>query len=409
MSRADFETAGRGAAPAFRPRRAITAADIEENALTRAAGVRRAAGLPLLDLAQTNPTAAGFAWTADALTGALASPANRFYEPDPRGLLAAREAVAAHLAGHGAGVSPEFIHLCSSTSEACGWLLKLLAEPGAEVLVPAPSYPLLQVLADLECVSVRPYPLRFSDGRWRVDAAALEAAVTPAARAIFCVAPNNPTGSVLDDADRAVLRVAALRHRLPLVVDEVFLDFGAAGGALRSWADEREAPLFALGGLSKTALLPQMKLAWCVTAGPPRWRRGTVARLDHIADAYLSASTPVQNAAGAFLAAAGGVRAPLVERVRRNDAALGAWCAAAPHRPRLLPREAGWMAMLELPRGVDEERAALALVRDTGVLLHPGYFYDTPPAPPFWVVSQITPPATLDAALPALDEMLLRF
>jgi aspartate/methionine/tyrosine aminotransferase len=383
--------------------------DTGANAITRAAAARRSAGLPLADLASANPARDGFAWPAELLSAALASPENRGYHPEPRGLPAARESVATYYAEHAAAVSPEQIHLAASTSEGYGWALKLLADPGDHVLAPAPSYPLLQFLAGLECVSTAPYPLVLRDGRWRVDAAALEAALTPRTKAVFCVSPNNPTGSVLDAQDRAVLREAALRRGLALIVDEVFLDFGAGGVPLDSWAGETEAPLLALNGLSKLALLPQIKLAWLVTAGPPAWRRDALERLDLIADTYLSASAPAQNAARFFFEQAPAVRAPLSRRVETNERVLREWCAASPHAPRLLPREAGWTAMLALPRGVDEETATLDLVKRGGVLAHPGYFYDTPrDFPPCWVVSLIAPEPEFASALDAMHDTLCR-
>ncbi|MDR1818404.1 MAG: pyridoxal phosphate-dependent aminotransferase [Puniceicoccales bacterium] len=391
----------------------------EENALARAAAELRASGRRVLDLTETNPTRAGFVAPAQFLAEAFAATGNNRYEPSPRGSAAARESVAAYLAGHGARVAPESIHLCASTSEAYGWLLKLLTNPGDAVLVPAPSYPLLEVLASLECVHTPAYALVFRDGRWRVDADALAAAVTPATRAILCVAPNNPTGSRLDATDRAILREIAIHHRIPLIVDEVFLDFPATTGgnadatvagsaSVCSWAGETGVPLFALGGMSKTALLPQVKLAWISTAGPEQWRAAMLPRLDYIADAYLSVNAMAQNAAERLFAAAPAARAPLLERVARNEAVLRAWCAGSPHHLRFLPREAGWMAMLALPRGIDEERSVLDLARRSGVLVHPGFFYDTPAEQPFWVVSLISDEQTLADALPFFDETIAR-
>ncbi|MDR2844980.1 MAG: pyridoxal phosphate-dependent aminotransferase [Puniceicoccales bacterium] len=390
--------------------------NIENNALSQALAARRASGLPVLDLTESNPTRAGFAWAPDALAQALTAPANTAYEPEPRGLAATRQHVADYYRERGAAVSPEQIHLTASTSEGYGWVLKLLTNPGDAVLVPTPSYPLLQFLAALECVGTVPYPLAHDNGRWLVDAAALEAAVTPATRAIFCVSPNNPTGSVLDGTDRAVLRDVARRHRLALVVDEVFLDFPNTGDATNgaapvasTWAQEDSVPLFVLSGLSKVALLPQVKLGWLVTAGPAHWRAEALARLDFIADTYLSVGAPVQNAAAALFAQSGEARAALLRRVAANERTLRAWCAASAHGVRLLPREAGWYALVTLPRGVDEEAVALDLVRRDGVAVHPGYFYDMPERMgPHWVISLIAREADLAASVPSLEQALRR-
>ena len=384
---------------------------LENNALAQVLSERRAAGAPVVDLTESNPARAGFAWAPGVLGAAVASVENCHYEPDPRGLPVARRAVADYYHGHGVAVAPEQIHLAASTSEGYGWLLKLLTDPGDNVLVPAPSYPLLQFLTALECVSVATYPL-FHDaasGGWQVDVRALEAAVTPRTRAIFCVTPNNPTGSVFSGAEREALRCVARRHGLALVADEVFLDFGAGGRPVASWADEAEAPLFVLSGLSKVALLPQLKLGWVVTAGPPEWRSGALARLDFVADTYLSVNAPVQNAAAGLLARAPALRAALLRRIEANEAALRAWCAASPHGVRALARQAGWYALVALPRGVDEERLALDLARRDGVGVHPGYFYDIPAGMgPHWVVSLIVREAELAVALQALDAALRR-
>jgi aspartate/methionine/tyrosine aminotransferase len=383
--------------------------NLENNAHAQALAERRAAELPVLDLTESNPARAGFAWAPDKLAAALAHSENTTYHPDPRGLPQARRAVADYYRAHGTAVPPEHIHLTASTSEAYGWVLKLLTNPGDTVLTPAPSYPLFQFLAAMECVSANPYPLVFSDGHWRVDAAALEAAVTPQTRAIFCVSPNNPTGSAAGDADREVLRSVARRHGLALVVDEVFLDFGADGAAMPTWAGEAEVPLFVLSGLSKVSLLPQLKLGWMVTAGPQAWRTEALARLDFIADTYLSVNTPVQLAAAELIREAAPLRDALNRRVSANEQTLRTWCSASGHGLRLLPREAGWYSLVELPRGVQEEAMALDLARRDGVSVHPGYFYDIPSGEsPHWVLSLITPEATLAAALPALEQALRR-
>jgi aspartate/methionine/tyrosine aminotransferase len=383
----------------------------DDNALTRATDARRAAGAPVADLTLSNPARAGFAWPPDALARALAAPENRLYNPDPKGLPAAREACAAYYRAHGAAISPAQIHLCASTSEGYSWALKLLTNPGDDVLVPAPSYPLLQFLAGMENVTTTPYPLRLdaATGLWRVDAAALARAVTPRTRLLFCVSPNNPTGTVTADADHAALLDIARRHRLAILADEVFLDFGANARALHSRAGCTEVPFLALGGMSKTALLPQVKLAWIATSGPPEWLANALKHLDLIADTYLSVNTPAQHAAHDFFNTGATLRAALTARVERNEAALRTWCSEAAHRPRLLRREAGWTAILALPRGVDEEAATLDLLKRGGALVHPGYFYDiAPDAGAHWVLSLITPEDSLAAALPRLEETLLR-
>ncbi len=382
---------------------------LEDNRLTRAVAARRAAGMPVLDLTEANPTRAGFAWEDAVLARALGSAGNGIYDPDPRGKLSAREAVAAYYRERGVTVSPEEIFLTASTSEGYGWLLKLLTDPGDTVLVPAPSYPLLQFLAQLENVNIRPYPLRFVEGRWRVDAAELAAAIDARTKAIFCVAPNNPTGSVLDERDRTVLRDAAQKHGLALLVDEVFLDYGREGNPVVSWAEEKTAPLFVLSGLSKVAVLPQLKLGWIVVAGPEDWRKEAMARLEFVADTYLSVGTPVQLGAEEILAAAEKVRTAIGQRLAANEAAVRDWCAASAHGLELLPREAGWYAVVRLPRGVDEEALAVDLAGRDGVLVHPGYFFDfAPEQGPHLVLSLLAREEEMRTALPPIEEALRR-
>lgn len=383
---------------------------LEENPLTLALRARREAGLPVIDLTAANPSRVGLAWAADDLAGALAHPDAVRYDPDPCGMRVAREAVARHYReAHGAPVSPERLVLSASTSEGYGWLMKLLTDPGDTVLAPAPSYPLLEFLGAMECVQVATYPLVWREGAWRVDEVALDAAVTPRTRAILCVNPNNPTGSGLDAADRDALRRVAVRHGLALIVDEVFLDFPAAGArAPGTFGDETVAPTFVMSGFSKIAALPQVKLGWIAVAGPEDFRREALRRLEFIADTYLSVNTPVQLAAATFFQKSPAVRAAIRARCDANAARLADWCRDSGHGVAFMPREAGWYACLRLPRGVGEEAATLDLMRREGVSLHPGHFFGFPPEEAWWVVSLIAPESELEAALPALDRTLRR-
>ena len=391
---------------------------LDENPLTAALRARRDAGLPVVDLTAANPSRVGLAWDAAELGAALAHPDCVRYDPDPCGMRSAREAVAAYYENnYGAPVSPDELVLSASTSEGYGWLMKLLSDPGDTVLAPAPSYPLLEFLGAMECVSVATYPLVWRDGGWRVDESSLDAAVTPRTRAILCVNPNNPTGSGLDAADRAALRRVALRHGLALIVDEVFLDFpaeglrmgeSAAGASLKTFADETEAPTFVMSGFSKIAALPQVKLGWIAVAGPSAFRREALRRLEFIADTYLSVNTPVQLAAPEIFQKTPAVRAAIRARCDANFAKLGAWCRESGHGVELMPREAGWYACPRLPRGVGEEAATLDLLRREGVSLHPGHFFGFSHEEAWWVVSLLARETDLEAALPAFDRTLRR-
>ncbi len=376
---------------------------LEENALSRALAAARAGGRRVLDLMESNPTRAGLPYAEAEVRAALGQAGVLRYAPEPRGMREAREAVAGYYRERGvAGATAEAVHVAASTSELYGWLFKLLADPGDGVLVPRPSYPLLEFLGSLECLEVGSYGLEFVAGSgWHVDEHALERAVTGRTRAVVAVSPNNPTGSCVGAGGLAVLNRVCARHGVVLIVDEVFLDFPAAGvGALGSVAGNEGVLTFALGGLSKAACLPQVKLGWVYTSGPEGLRREAMTRLDFIAEKYLSAGTPEQLAAGRLLAGAGALREAVCGRLDRNERVLREAVVGMPWL-EVLPREGGWYAVLRAPRRFGEERVALELLEDAGVHVHPGFFYDFE-VPGHFVLSLLTPPEVWDAGVPEL-------
>lgn len=376
----------------------------------------RTTGEAILDLAVSNPTAVGFRWQREALTQALSAAEIENYEPFPRGLLSTRKAIADfYKTTHAANVSPDNIHLTASTSEAYSWLCKLLCESGDNVLTPSPSYPLISHLCGMDGVATRNYFLEFNEkeNRWSINFSSLENAIDDRSRAVFCVAPNNPTGSVFSDEERRRLLHIARKRKIPLVVDEVFLEY--AGGnalkqeALHSFAEVCDAPVFVLGGLSKSAALPQIKLGWIITCGDAKFLEQALPRLDFIADTYLSSSAPAQGAVPALLSASATMRERICRRLDENERLLQTWAQNSPHAPCILPRTAGWYAIIRLPRGVSEEALSVDLLRRENVVAHPGYFYDVENVPaPHLVISLITPTETLVAALPRIDTALLR-
>lgn len=378
----------------------------------------RETGTAPLDLAVSNPTLVGFCHDRAELASALASDAIESYAPSPRGSERARKSVADfYKKFHGVEISPEKIHLTASTSEAYSWLAKLLCSPsGDNVLVPAPSYPLIENLCGLEGVETREYFSEFDEksARWTTNFSSIESAIDARTRAIFCVSPNNPTGAVLSAEERARLCEISKTRGIPIVVDEVFSEYasGANGdncGATATFAGTRDASVFVLGGLSKSAALPQIKVGWILTCGDDAFVARTLRRLDFIADAYLSTSAPAQAAVPALLENSAKIRECIRARLDENERALRAWAEASPHDLRVLPREAGWYAVVQLPRGVSEDALCVDLLRRENVIAHPGYFYDIADAPaPHLVISLITPEATLAAALPRIDAALLR-
>ena len=347
----------------------------EPNALTTMLARLRQEGREVLDLTVSNPTRCGFDYPEGAIREALSGPSVLGYDPDAQGSWTAREAIAAH---HGQGLRPEDLLLTASTSEGYGLLFKLLADPGDEVLVPTPSYPLFEWLARLEGLRARPVPSYFHD-RWHLDSDALAASVSPRTRAIVVVNPNNPTGHFLSRAEWQDLTALCARKGLALLVDEVFSDYALEAPADRlatALLDEAPpCPVFLLSGLSKVAALPQLKLGWIAVRGPGAAEH--LEALAFLADQYLSVSAPVQAAAPRLLALAPGIRAQIQHRLRSNLAALD---AVLPRHPQLsrLPVEGGWSVLLRRPAVDGDEHCALRLLEKASVLVHPGSFFDLP-------------------------------
>jgi alanine-synthesizing transaminase len=367
---------------------ARTAWDLTPNRLATLLEDKRRQGHRILDLTETNPTRVGIPYPSDLLAP-LADPGALRYDPSPLGLVAAREAVAADYARRGVAVDPGRLVLAASTSEAYAWLFKLLCDPGDAVLVPQPSYALFEYLARLESVDVRPYPLSY-DGEWHLSAEAVAESVAPRTRAVVVVSPNNPTGSYLKRAEADALLALCAERGLAVIADEVFADyaFGPDPRRLASLAEDGPALAFALGGLSKSCGLPQLKLAWIAASGPERWRAPARARLEVVADTYLSVSTPVQRAASALLARRSELQAPIAGRVAENRDTLRRLAGGSP--ASLLHGEGGWSAVLQVPATQSEEERVTRLLEQHDVLVHPGYFFDFP-REAFLVLSLLTP------------------
>jgi aspartate/methionine/tyrosine aminotransferase len=364
--------------------------DLEENDLAQALTRKRRAGTQVLDLTESNPTRAGLPYAAAEIRKSFDDEAVLEYVPDPRGGKAAREAVSDYYRERGADVPLENIFLTASTSEAYGFLFKLLCDAGDEVLAPRPSYPLFDFLAALDEVRPVSYPLRF-DGAWHMDFGALEAAITEKSRAVVAVHPNNPTGSYVSRRDRERL----LELELPLIVDEVFLDFPLSRNVMpESFASSTRGLVFVLSGLSKLAGLPQMKLGWIVVAGDPETRTDAALRLEHIVDSYLSVGTPVQVAAPALLGLAPETRRLISERTLRNLDSLRKGVSSAPTVTLAIP-EGGWYSPLRLPAVRSSEEWALSLLEDESVYVHPGGFFGFD-VEAYLVVSLLTPEDVFD-------------
>jgi alanine-synthesizing transaminase len=362
---------------------------LRPNRLSALLEEKRAAGADVLDLTESNPTRAGFAYPQAEILTALADTDALRYHPSPRGLDSAREAVAGYYRDRGTKILVENILLTASTSEAYAYLFKLLANPGDEILAPRPSYPLFEFLADLESVHIRQYPLRY-DGVWHVDFDALEQAITPRTRAIVVVNPNNPTGSFLKRAELDVLDSLAAERGLAILSDEVFRDYAFAdeGDRVSTLAGERQALTFSMSGLSKIAGLPQMKLGWIVASGPRKAE--ALEALELIADTYLSVSTPVQVALSRLLALSGGIMEQIRQRTASNLARLRETMLGS--AATLLRTEGGWYAVLQVGRSRSEEEWTLKLLGESNILVQPGFFFDFE-SEAFLVLSLLPEPA----------------
>jgi len=379
---------------------------LSPNALTRAIEeARTAERRKILDLTISNPTEAGVRPDPEIVLGALANPKAMGYDPQPRGLLEARQAVCGYYreSHEVVDLDPDRLILTTSTSEAYSYVFRLLCNPGDEVLVPKPSYPLFEFLADLADVRLLPYPLLYDHG-WQIDFDSLYKAATARSRAVILVHPNNPTGSYVSVAETSALNLFCRDYNLALIVDEVFLDYSHDGTERRSFASNAEALTFTLSGVSKISALPQMKLAWVATSGPKEIVAEAGARLEIIADTFLSLNAPVQLAASVLLDQRKQIQPILLDRLRVNLGELDAQLAANPACARLQV-EGGWYAVLRVPiRGTDED-LAIDLLRKMGVIVHPGHFYDFP-SEGHLVLSLITEPANFRAGVSRLLQMV---
>jgi alanine-synthesizing transaminase len=358
------------------------------NRLSNALSAHRASGKSLLDLTISNPTECGFTYEENAALDALANPAALHYEPDPRGLLSARLAVASYYAGRRAQIDSNDIFLVTSTSEAYSFAFRLLCNPGDEILIPAPSYPLLDFLAEIHDVRMVRYPLLYDHG-WQIDFHTLEKAVGPRTRAVVVVHPNNPTGHFVKRTESQRLSEICAAHEMALIADEVFLDFALADDTPESFAANEQALTLATSGLSKISGLPQMKAAWLIASGPSALKAQALARLEIVADTYLSMNTPIQLAMPVFMEQRHGFQRQLMDRVRKNLAELDRQLAPQQTCSRLKV-EGGWHAVVRLPAIYEDQEFAITLLEAKGVYIHPGHFYDFP-AKGYLVVSLITP------------------
>ena len=375
-----------------------------ENDLTAAVRARRAVGQPLLDLTVSNPTSCGFDYDDAALLAPLSNIAALHYEPEPLGMISAREAVAIYYSDAGAIVPIDHLCLTTSTSEAYSFLFRLLCNAGDEVLVARPSYPLFEYIAQLDDVRLREYPLLYdpnSDLRsghgWSIDLHALEAAITPNTRAIILVHPNNPTGNFASPSEREALETMCLKHSLALIVDEVFLDYSLEAPQPSFATGESQCLTFILSGISKVCGLPQMKASWIAAFGPAPLVREAIQRMEIIADTFLSMNAPVQFALPTWMTTRHAFQQQVRDRLASNIQLLDSRLRGT--SAQRLAMQAGWTAVLRVPRTVCGKAFAEAAL-DRGVVIQPGEFYGLHEGRA--VISLLTPPDTWIAGLELL-------
>lgn len=361
--------------------------NLATNRYTEAISSHRATGRDLLDLTASNPTTIGLTYDAESLLAALSHPRALLYEPLAKGLLSARQAIADYYRETGGSVDPEHLVLATSTSEAYTFCFRLLCEPGDEVLVPTPSYPLFEFLADLQDVRLVPYGLLYDHG-WQIDFHSLQQKLTPRSRAVIVVHPNNPTGSFVKPHEAEQLSQLCAARDIALIADEVFLDYSLQQAG-KTFAANQSCLTLTMSGLSKISGLPQMKVAWLAVSGPWELQGEALEKLDVIADTYLSMNAPIQHAVPTLLEQRRPIQQQLMERMRQNLRDFDRQLAAQNLVSRL-NIEGGWYAILRIPATRPDEETVIDLIEHCDVLIQPGHFYDFP-REGYLVISLITP------------------
>jgi alanine-synthesizing transaminase len=361
--------------------------NLKPNRLAEALERHKSSGRKLLDLSASNPTECGFKYDAPAIMRSLCAPASLQYHPDPRGLKSARQAVSDYYSARGEDVPIDDLLLTASTSEAYSFVFRLLCNPGDELLIPTPSYPLFDFLADINDIKLIRYTL-FYDHGWHIDLHALKQSITPRTRGVILVHPNNPTGHFTKPEETAQLNEICSANQMAIIADEVFLDF-SLGARQKSFVSNSAALTFTMSGISKVSGLPQMKFAWLAVSGPEEMKREALSRLEMIADTYLSLNAPIQLASPVLLQQRGPFQQQLMDCVRKNLAYLDIQLAKEKKVSRL-EVEGGWYAVLRIPVTRSDEEFAIDLLEKHDVYLHPGHFYDFS-SDGYLVISLITP------------------
>jgi aspartate/methionine/tyrosine aminotransferase len=336
---------------------------------------KQVAGKPIIDLTESNPTQCGFLYPEQEICTALSDESVLLYQPEPRGLLTARIAIAEYYAKLGISVVPEQIILTASTSEAYSFLFKLLCNVGDEVIVPQPSYPLFEFLCQLNDVTLRHYRLAY-DGEWHIDFESLETNLTNRTKAVVLVHPNNPTGSYLKQDEFERISSLSIKNHYAVIVDEVFGPYNLSSDdrRLNIMASPSSFPLFSINGISKLLGLPQFKLSWIIVNGSSQQNNETLTRLDIIADTFLSVNTPVQTALPNLLQHASSTTEQIRSRVQKNFQSLQKIFTDS--SSSVFRIEGGWYAILQLLQTHSDDDWAYEILAQQNILVYPGHFFD---------------------------------
>jgi len=337
--------------------------------------VKRRRGEVIIDLTESNPTRCGFSYPEKEILAALANESSLLYQPEPRGLLIARKAIANYYATLGVIVKPEYIVLTASTSEAYSFLFKLLCNADDAIIVPQPSYPLFEYLCQLNDVALRHYCLAY-DGEWHIDFESLQSTFTDRTRAIVLVHPNNPTGSYLKQNEFELVCAFAAKHHCVVIADEVFgpYDFSSDSNRASVLTSNTSILSFSLNGISKLLGFPQFKLSWIVVRGNSQQTDEAMSRLDIIADTFLSVNTPAQVALPKLFDHSQFIREQIRMRVQSNFHLLQRIFKDS--KVSVFHVEGGWYAILQLPQFHNDEEWAVELLHQQNILVYPGHFFE---------------------------------
>jgi alanine-synthesizing transaminase len=375
----------------------------ESNALYKLREELKGQGCVLQDLISGNINDQGFLYPQDLLEEMLVRGSRQcqIYRPDSFGQRCAREAVAQFYQTNGCSLDPDCVLITPGSSLSYWYCFRLLADEGDEVLCPCPSYPLFDYIAMLSGVRLIPYRLE-ERRNWAIDIEQLEACISTKTRAIALISPHNPTGAIASPEDIAAIADIARRHNLAIISDEVFSEFLIGPKSLPRPIGS-EAPLvFTLNGFSKMFALPGVKFGWMAVSGDREKVRHAMRALELISDTFLPVNEIIQASAPEIFRQGRSVCHNFADRIRDcwelTENALVSSQSIQYARPA-----GGFYVTLRL-ENLEEESAAEAILRESHLVIHPGYFYDM--APNHLILCFVQKPETLRASLPKLTATL---